>query len=80
MAQCHTPSVLVIIMSVRVEFLFDGIDKRFPSGLCIEYLIFIPHMPLAVPIPPVFDVEEALKEHEGDLFTAGKNFNIEVTL
>ena len=80
LTQCHPSGVLVIIVFDRVEFLFDGIDKRFPSGFYFEYLRFILCLPLAVPIPPIFDMGEGLKEREGDLFNVEFFLNREVTL
>ena len=73
LAQCHPPSVLVIIVFDGIEFLFEDNEKIFQSGLCIEYLRFIPRMPLVVPVPPVFDTGKGHKECEGDLFTVEKN-------
>ena len=69
LAQSHPSDVSLIIVFDKVEFLFDDIGKIFSSGFFIEYLRFIPCMPLVVPIPPVFDMGEGLKEHEGDIFT-----------
>ena len=69
LAQCCPLGVFVIIVFDRVEFLFEGIDKRFPSVLCIDYFRFIPRMPIIVSVPLVFDTGEGLKEREGDLFT-----------
>ena len=62
LAQCRPLGVLIIIVSDRVEFLFDDIDKRFQSGLYPEYFKLIPFMPLTLPVPLVFDMGEGFKE------------------
>ena len=80
LAQCRPLGVLVIIVSDMVEFLFGDIEKICPSGFCFEYIRVILFMPLIVPIPPIFDMGEGLKEREGDLFAVEIFLNREVTL
>jgi hypothetical protein len=71
--ECGPFHVLVIVVSNRVIFFFDGISKRFPSGS-------VPNIPnsfygffLKVSIPSMFDMGGLLKEKKlADIFHIGK--------
>ena len=80
LSQSCPSHVFIIIIFDVVEFLLDDIDKSLPSGLCPKYFVFIPYMPLIVPNPPKFDMENGFKERRGDIFTIRNFFSREVTL
>ena len=65
---CTSNHILVIIASNRVEFLLEDINKSFPCGFCPIYFRQIFGMPLVIVVPPIFDMEEGLKECEGEIF------------
>jgi hypothetical protein len=72
--QSHPSHVLVIIVSNRVEFLLEGINKGHPSGSCpkCHRLIFI--MSLPVTFPPIFDMGKGFKERVKVIFLVSENF------
>jgi hypothetical protein len=77
--QCGPSHVLVIIVSHRVIFLLDHIDKNIRSGLDPKYSRILFGFFLPVSFLPMFDMGESLKERKGDLFSVGKIVNKEIT-
>ena len=80
LAQCHPSGVLVIIVFDMVEFLLDDIEKTHLSVFCPVYFRLIFDMPLAVIIPPIFDMGEELNDCNGGIFSIGKIENIDLIL
>jgi hypothetical protein len=70
--------VLVIIVSHRVILLLDHIHKKIPSGIGPKYSRLLYGNLFPVSFPPIFDMGEILKEHEGDLLSVGKIVNREI--
>ena len=64
--------VLVFIVSNRVILLIDDIYKIFPGGFDLEHSRIFCGNFLTVIFPPMFDMEDILKECEGDLFLSEK--------
>jgi hypothetical protein len=73
--QSHTSCVLVIIVSNRVEFLLEGINKGHPSGSCLECHRCVFVMYFIVKIPPIFDMGNGFNKRESDIFGVGKTLN-----
>jgi hypothetical protein len=78
--QTFPSHVLVIIISNRIVFLLEGIDKRFPSGSWPKNCRLISNMLLTVCLPPIFDMGKGFKEHKGDFYIVGKFLDREITL
>jgi hypothetical protein len=76
----HGPShVLVFIVANRVIFFLDNIYKIFPSGFDLEHSRLLCGNFITVIFPPMFDMGESLKEHEGDIFPVRKIVHKEIT-
>ena len=75
----HGPShVLVVIVTNKVILFLDYIHKKIPSGLRPIYSRLLYGTFLPVNFPPIFDMGEILKEHEGDLLSIEKIVNREI--
>jgi hypothetical protein len=70
---------LVIIVTNRVILFLDHIHKKIPRGLGPIYSKLLCKIFLPVCFPPMFDMEESLKECEGDIFLLEKIVNRKIT-
>jgi hypothetical protein len=77
--QCGPSRVLVVVVSSRVILFLDGIHKRVPSGLIPKYSKLLYGFFLIVSLPPMFDMGDHLKAHNGDIFPIGKIMDREIT-
>jgi hypothetical protein len=76
----HGPShVPVLIVSNKVILFLGRIYERFPSGFGLEHSRLLCGHLITVSFPPILDMEESLKEHEGDLFHVGEIVHREIT-
>jgi hypothetical protein len=77
--QCVPSHVLVLIVVDRVILFLYRIHKKISSGIGPIYSRLLCGTFLLVSLPPMFDMEESLKECEGDLFLVEEIMNIEIT-
>jgi hypothetical protein len=77
--QCGPSHVLVLIVSNKVILFLYHIHKKVPSGLSPIYSRLLCGNFLPVIFPPMFDMEEILKECEGDLLLVEEIMNREIT-
>jgi hypothetical protein len=76
---CGPSHVLVFIIMNRVILFFVRIQNKIQSGLNPIYSRLLCGTFLPLSFPPIFDMEERLEEHKGDLFLVGKIVNREIT-
>jgi hypothetical protein len=57
----------------------DDIHKSVPGGIDPKYSRFQCGVLLIVSLPPIFDMGDKFKEHNGDLFPIGKIVDKEIT-